>query len=444
MLFPAFTYVISACALPSEPHLNAMAAPLRWPRKSRQERRILAMYTCWSSMRRSVDFVRERFRYSRAPEHALRFAAFSGIAVALATTSCSLDTSPVTSGQSQSGQASARENRSSKFEPAEAPGSLGATDAMDASLPMDPARSVVTATKQDAAAVTADDDAGTTGTSSMPDASTTTATADAGTPKDAGRGQDMPDAGATATTTQSVDPECTRSRLREKVDAFLQAMANGDASTLRLHPSLRVTENGQVEQLSAGVWQRRGKATFARHVLDERSCSTLTQAVLSTLTGRITYGVRLRYVAGQLLEVESHTVNEGAAGYENVDAIPPVGPDPWNNEIPSSMRMSREELIETGEQYFSAATGGKIPPSTPECRRRQNGEPLAMMGSCSALPGTHRFQEQRFSVVDELAGIATATVLYDTYLGFYMFKMASGEIQNIEVVGGISAASSGW
>jgi hypothetical protein len=76
--------------------------------------------------------------------------------------------------------------------------------------------------------------------------------------------------------------------------------------------------------------------------------------------------------------------------------------------------------------------------------RRQNGVPMAMMGSCTIAPGTSRFQQRRFAVVDELAGIATATVLYENHVGFYLSKMASDQIQNIEVIGGATVVDSGW
>jgi hypothetical protein len=167
--------------------------------------------------------------------------------------------------------------------------------------------------------------------------------------------------------------------------------------------------------------------------------------VLSTLSGRVLFGGRLLYSDGQLLEIETQTVPENATILANLDAVPPVGSDPWINEVPSAVRMSREQLIDTGQQYFDAATGGaKVPPSTPECRRRQNGVPMEMMGSCGIAPGTSRFEQRRFAVMDELTGIATATVLYENHLGFYLFKLADNKVQNIEVIGGATVPDSGW
>lgn len=59
-------------------------------------------------------------------------------------------------------------------------------------------------------------------------------------------------------------------------------------------------------------------------------------------------------------------------------------------------------------------------------------------------PGDRPFTEKRLSVVDETTGIATAIALYDRYVGMYLFKVSGGTLQNIDIVGGAQARSSGW
>jgi hypothetical protein len=192
------------------------------------------------------------------------------------------------------------------------------------------------------------------------------------------------------------------------------------------------------------LWSRRPRKDFARHVLDESNCSTLTQAVVTALTSRIIVGVRLRYLNGQLLEIEAQAVPDDAT-LTNIAAIIPMGADRWIEPVAEDMRMTRDQLERFGEQYFNAATGGAtVPASTPECRRRQNGIPMAEMGSCSVAPGDMRFEQRRFAVIDETNGILTAAVLYDNHVGFYLFKMAGDRVVDIEVVGGATVVNSGW
>ena len=73
------------------------------------------------------------------------------------------------------------------------------------------------------------------------------------------------------------------------------------------------------------------------------------------------------------------------------------------------MRASRAELLEIAERYFSsAADGGDVPPSAAACRRRQNGVPMEDNGSCTVRPGTKRFMQLRYPVVDETNGVAVS------------------------------------
>lgn len=243
--------------------------------------------------------------------------------------------------------------------------------------------------------------------------------------------------------TTTVPAECTRDALRTNANAYLQAMMAGDPRPLRLHNSVRYTENGQNQQLGAGVWRRGVQVDFSRHVLDETRCSSITQAVLSSLAGSVVFGVRLLYRDGELLEVEAHVVPETLARID-VNMIVPIGNDLFVEPVVEERRMSREQLEAYAERYFDAAVNrGEVPPSTPDCRRRQNGVPLGG-GMCNIPPGNMRFEQRRYPVLDVEVGVITASVIFDEHVGFYLIKMAGDMLQSIEVVGGATSASSGW
>lgn len=240
-----------------------------------------------------------------------------------------------------------------------------------------------------------------------------------------------------------VNAECTRVRLREKADAYLQSLRTADTSQVRIHPAFRYTENARDEALGAGAWLRRAESLYSRHVVDESRCSSFTQAVMSGVTGRFSFGVRLRYSDGLLLEAEAQVVPEALAATD-LDRLIPMGEDAFIAEVPEEQRGSRAELFDFAQRYFDSVIGiSRLPPSAPECRRLQNGFPLGD-GTCRTPPGSERFEQQRFDVVDEPVGIVAATVLYDGHIGVYLIKIADDMLQNIHVIGGAASQSTGW
>lgn len=237
---------------------------------------------------------------------------------------------------------------------------------------------------------------------------------------------------------------CSRELLRRRADAYLAALAAGSPSMLATHPAVRYTENGQMQALGRGLWASRPQAMFSRHFMDEARCSSITEAVLNELTGRIVFGVRLRYVDDQLLEVEAQVVRPNTQYYDP-NAIIPVGPDPWLEAIPATARMSRDELTQLATRYLLASSDPSLlPPHTPACRRRQNGTLMDQQGSCGARPGDRPFEEQRFPFVDEETGVVAAVVIYNRFLGLYLFKARGGTFENINIVGGNASRTTGW
>lgn len=293
------------------------------------------------------------------------------------------------------------------------------------------------------------DDAGVPDTQDVADDSST-GVVDAGAP-DSGRpdGPDGPSGPKTAPTDPTTSEtealtSCSRETLTQRARAYFDALAAGDASSLTLHPSARYTENGREQQLGLGLWLSRPSVEFARTAIDEQRCSTLTEAVLSSLADRPIVAVRLLYLAEQLLEIEAQVVSL-SANASDPDAVIPPGFDSWTDPVPEGSRLSRGQLVELAEQYFDAAAGATpVPASAPGCKRRQNGVPMQDNGSCAVAPGSERFKERRYSVVDVTAGIVTSSTVYNNYIGFYLIKVADGRLQNIEVVGGARSSTTGW
>ena len=179
-------------------------------------------------------------------------------------------------------------------------------------------------------------------------------------------------------------------------------------------------------------------------MLDESRCSSVTEAVLNSLQGRIVFGVRLRYAQAQLLEIEAQVVVRNLAYYEP-DGVIADGSDPWVESIPDTSRKPQDVLMQLADRYFDAAADESLlPPHSPACKRRQNGALMTDDGNCGVRPGLERFEQRRYPVIDEEAGVVTAIVMYQSFIGMYLFKIDNGTVQNIEVVGGASTSSPGW
>jgi hypothetical protein len=245
-------------------------------------------------------------------------------------------------------------------------------------------------------------------------------------------------------TTPPPAPGCSREVLRQRADRYLAALSAGDSSMLATHAAVRYTENGQMQTLGRGLWSSRPELQFSRTFVDEARCSTITEAVLSELTRRIVLGVRLRYVDELLLEVEAHVVPPNTAYYDP-EAVVASGAEPWLEVVPAASRMSRDALTQLAMRYLlSTSDASLLPPHAPTCKRRQNGKLMGPQGSCGTRPGDRPFEEQRFPLVDEQTGVVAAVVIYDRFLGLYLFKAQGGVVESINIVGGAASRTSGW
>jgi len=238
---------------------------------------------------------------------------------------------------------------------------------------------------------------------------------------------------------------CRREALQQRADAYLQAMAAGEPKSLKLHPSVRYTENGAEQFLGLGVWLNRPTPEFARHALDEQQCSSVTEAVLSQGLAEIVFGVRLRYLDDQLLEVEAQVVSIHLTAFDPKSIIP-EGPDPWVQPVEPSQRMQRQDLARVAANFFDSVADSSLrPPTAADCKLRQNGSSTGTLGSeCALKKEDGRFEQVRYPVIDVTTGIVTTIGARSGLIGMFMFKVLAGTIQNIEVIGGSFGQDTGW
>jgi len=252
-------------------------------------------------------------------------------------------------------------------------------------------------------------------------------------------------AGAAPASAQ--DGECDRACLEGWVDRYLDAVIDDDVDAVPFAANARFTEHGQRLELGDGLWNTmKGKGTYRLLVPDveagqvafigtiyedHRDPAQQTPAVIA---------LRLKIENGAITEAEQQVVrNEEAA--RRIEAR--GGPDPLFLEpVPESERMSRRELIETANMYFTGMQqndGKGEYPFADDCNRIENGSqttnvPLqpgqmrpdpktatsySAHWSCreqfesGLLHFVNRIRDRRFVAVDRERGNVFAFVFFD-------------------------------
>jgi hypothetical protein len=221
-------------------------------------------------------------------------------------------------------------------------------------------------------------------------------------------------------------------------------MAQGTPESLRMHPALYYTENGQSQRLGLGLWLSQPKARFTRSALDTESCGSITHAVLDeNLGGTIIVGLRLRYLEDLLVDAEAVVARRNPQLFAPEAIIVPA-PDPWLTSVPDDKRMSSKALMDVAERFFAAIVAPNVSPARAStCMLRQNGVEVGG-GNCTAGSAAERFEQLRYPVVDPTTGLVGAIGLGHSYLVMFLFKIEEGTLINIDAVGGEASAQTGW
>lgn len=290
---------------------------------------------------------------------------------------------------------------------------------------------------------------------------TTLACGDDGSTDTAGSGGE----GAQDTERASEGQSCTREKLQQVAEGYIDALANSaDPEQVSLSSDLRMTENGQEIDPGDGFWQTAGQRRLQRNVLDTESCGVHSHAVMDEDGANVIVGVRLQLdrSAQEITEIEQYVTREDDYWFWDPERL--IASDDeeladlrWEDPVPEEQRSTRAELIDLADGYFESFGRPDDPrvPMENGCYRSENGlissngdctlgldpEPPEGLDPLSPEIVTHR----RYPVVDVEAGIVVAYVVFGDALDFHMFKVVDGEIR---LIGALVTAgghdSSGW
>lgn len=263
-----------------------------------------------------------------------------------------------------------------------------------------------------------------------------------------------------------------RAGLVELANDYLEALAAGDPSRLRVASFARFTENGQVLPIGRGLWATATDTPPPRavaHVADPSVGQVGCFAVVSEAGKPVMLALRLKEHGGVIEEIETIVCRGGPAmrifdtdGLQQrplLDAL-----------LEEADRRSRDELVSAAALYFQGILrgDGELIPVAPEAVRVENGvptvhnhesgSPIFAMGIAEAVSTgiyvevIEAVRQPRFLAVDDEKGLVYAIFTFDqpgpvrnrgenrvfatpnSMMGAEIFKLSGGVIRHIEAI----------
>jgi hypothetical protein len=269
--------------------------------------------------------------------------------------------------------------------------------------------------------------------------------------------------------TAQAQESCDRACLENWVDLYLAAMRDGHVDPSLFARDLKFTENGiRLPLGDEGLWYAMsGIGTYKFYVPDVETqqvafIGTVRENGASPEDGDlVALALRLRIQDERITEIEQLAIRPSSVNSSRGD-FPPTGegveamgsPHPIFGEIiPEGERMSRAELIESANYYFTGLEnndGQGYYPFTDDCVRFENGVDVLARGgtrvTCKEQFETgvrgivSRIRDRRFVAVDRETGIVFSFAFFDhhrinwTWQLAELFKIENGEIRRIEAI----------
>ena len=272
---------------------------------------------------------------------------------------------------------------------------------------------------------------------------------------------------------------CDRKCLEGTVDKFLAALVAHDSSKAPFSPNVKATENGQELGVKDGLWKTATKnSSYRLYFADLEQGQVGFIGMLEERGLPALIALRLKVENRLITQSELIVARPREGGMGNPKCF--VEPLPnLVSTLPATERVSREELIEAADRYFTGLDeedSGKNVPFDDRCQRRENGlitannpdpkAPGMQHLGCKAQfdTGFSKFvtdvRERRFPVVDVERGLVYSVMFFDhagnvksytrpdgtevqvnptfqrplTFMIGELFRVESGKIRQIEAV----------
>jgi hypothetical protein len=209
---------------------------------------------------------------------------------------------------------------------------------------------------------------------------------------------------------------CVRGGLQRAVDLYIEAQTKGDTSGLPLANGLGYVENMERIDIDTGLIKTALKIDHHRSLLDESTCQTFTESIVTNADKPYVLGTRMRVNHDKIAEIEILWTTTGYWLFNAENYLKYSSTEDWG-PIPADERDSRATLVAAANAYLDAFLEGKIDqvPWGFPCVRVEGGMYTGRgtpADSCEVgVPSGVNIANRRF-VVDEVIG---SVVVYCTF-----------------------------
>jgi hypothetical protein len=209
---------------------------------------------------------------------------------------------------------------------------------------------------------------------------------------------------------------CVRGGLQRAVNLYIDAQTKGDTAGLPLANGIGYVENMERTDIAMGLINTPLKIDHHRSLLDEATCQTFTELIVTDAAKPYVLGTRMRVNHDKIAEIEILWTTTGYWLFNADNYLKYSSTEDWG-PIAAEDRDSRETLIGAANAYLDAFLEGKIDqvPWGFPCVRVEGGMYTGKdspTDSCEVgVPSGVNIVNRRF-VVDEAIG---SVVVYCTF-----------------------------
>jgi hypothetical protein len=246
---------------------------------------------------------------------------------------------------------------------------------------------------------------------------------------------------------------CTRSGLQKAADLYVEAQTKGITADLPLAASTGYWENNVISDIKQGLITKPMKIDHQFSILDESSCQTFTQVIVTDKAAPYVLGTRLRINHDKIAEIETTWTTTGYWLF-NADAyLKYTTSENWGPIAPEQ-RSSRATLVAAANAYLDAFLEGKkdlVPWGYP-CQRTEGGAYTGKgspSDSCDVgVPSGVNIANRHF-VVDEVTGSIVAYCTFGTgavgggssSADTHLFRVENGKLRYVHTLTHLLQAS---
>jgi hypothetical protein len=211
---------------------------------------------------------------------------------------------------------------------------------------------------------------------------------------------------------------CTREGLQKAADLYVAAQTKGDISGLPMAPSTGYWENNVISDIKQGLIMKPLKIDHQMHIIDESTCQTFSEIIVTDKKEPYVLGTRLRVNHDKIAEIETVWTTTGYWLFNVDNYLKYASSENWG-PIAAEQRTSYADLMKAANAYLDAFLEGKkdlVPWGYP-CQRTEGG---AYTGkgkpddSCDVgVPAGVNIANRHF-VVDEVTGTIVAYCTFGT------------------------------